>query len=412
MPAQPYVPTSSKIINDPVHGFIDIPRGLILDLIDTPVFQRLRRIKQLGQSQMVYPGGVHHRFHHVIGAMHLMRQALDTLRSKQVEISEAEYEGALVAILLHDIGHGPFSHALEYAIIREMHHEEMSLALMHHLNAQFGGKLDTAIQIFTGEYPKPFLHQLVSSQLDMDRMDYLLRDSFFTGVVEGKVGVDRIIKTLNVYNDRLVVESKGLYSAESFIHARRLMYWQVYLHKTAVSAEHMVSNILLRARELFEAGHEGLFLDAQLGYFFRHPDMPDGITTDIIERFIQLDDVTVEYHIHQWSYDRDPVLADLCRRFLERDLLKIRIQQEPIAETELEERRRKAVEALGVSPELVKYYVYAGKVSNQAYLKNDDEPVMIWFKNNELKDLATASDMQNIQALSSPVVRYFVCWPA
>ena len=249
----------SKIINDPVHGFIEIPHGIILSVIDHPAFQRLRRIRQLGLSTFVYPGAMHTRFLHALGAMHLMKQTLDVLRNKQIPISEAEYEAALCAILLHDIGHGPFSHGLEHEIIRNLHHEEMSFALMHYLNREFEGKLSMAIQIFEDKYPRPFFHQLVSGQLDMDRMDYLMRDSFFTGVVEGVVGADRIIKTLNVFEGRLVVESKGILSVENFIVARRLMYWQVYLHKAALSAEKMMVMILRRARILIEKG-ENIFM--------------------------------------------------------------------------------------------------------------------------------------------------------
>lgn len=400
----------SKIINDPVHGFIEIPRGLILSLMDTPVFQRLRRIRQLGQTPLVYPGGVHNRFNHALGAMHLMRQALDTLRSKQVDISDSEYEGALIAILLHDVGHGPFSHALEFAIVPDMHHEEMSLAIMHQLNADFQGQLDTAIAIFEGKHPKKFLHQLVSSQLDMDRMDYLIRDSFFTGVVEGTVGMDRLIRTLNVYQGQLVIESKGIYSAENFVVARRLMYWQVYLHKTALSAECMAVNILKRAKWCFRQGVP-LFVDDDLGYFFGL-DTVESITPAIIEQFSQLDDVVIEYHIHQWQKCPDRVLATLCRGFIERKLLKIKVQNTPIAAEIVDDYRANAAQKLGLSPEEAAYFVFTGAVSNQAYLKNSDEPIYIWYKNNELHDLATASDMENIGALAAPVIKYYMCHPA
>lgn len=360
---------------------------------------------------MVYPGGVHNRFNHALGAMHLMRQALDTLRRKCIEITEDEYQGALMAILLHDIGHGPFSHALEFAIVPDMHHEEMSLAIMHRLNAEFGGELTTAIAIFEGNYPKKFLHQLVSSQLDMDRMDYLIRDSFFTGVVEGTVGMDRLIRTLNVYQGQLVIESKGIYSAENFVVARRLMYWQVYLHKTALSAERMAVNILKRAKECYHAGIS-LFLDDDLGYFFRLSDMRGGITPEIIEQFARLDDVTLEYHIRQWTKSPDKVLSNLCQRFIDRSLLKIKIQNTPIAAEIVEDYRTNAANSLGLTQEEAAYFVFTGTVSNQAYLKNSDEPIYIWYKNNELQDLATASDMENIGALAAPVVKHYMCHPA
>jgi uncharacterized protein len=402
--------TLSKIINDPVHGFIEIPRGLILDVIDTPIFQRLRRIKQLGQSSMVYPGGLHNRFSHALGAMHLMRQALDTLRTKNVDISEQEYEGALLAVLLHDIGHGPFSHALEFAIL-DLHHERMSLALMRFLNELFSGQLTTAIEIFEGRHPKRFLHQLVSSQLDMDRMDYLIRDSFFTGVVEGVVGIDRIIKTLNVCNGDLVVESKGIYSVEKFVVARRLMYWQVYLHKTALVAECMVVNALTRARHCFEHGIP-IFLDEHLHYFFANRVDSEGITEEVIEQFVQLDDTNIEFAIKQWCNAPDRVLADLCKRLLNRDLFKIKLQTQPFLPDIVADYRQMALDRLGMAEEAVHYYVFTGQVSNQAYLKNSDEPIYIWFKNRELVDLTTASDMQNILALSSPVVKHYLCHPA
>ncbi len=403
-----------KIINDPVHGFIEVPRGLMLELIDTPVFQRLRRIKQLGLSCLVYPGAIHSRFHHALGAMHLTRMALDVLRRKGVEISNEEYEATLIAILLHDIGHGPFSHSLEANIIQGMHHEDMSLALMHYLNAQLEGKIALAIEIFVGEYPRPFLHQLVSSQLDMDRMDYLIRDSFFTGVAEGVVGLDRIIKTLNVRDDKLVIEVKGIYSVEKFIVARRLMYWQVYLHKAALSADFMLGNILRRARELFEAG-ESLFLDDNLGYFFRNPISPENLSDEVLERFIQLDDNDIEFAIKKWQYAEDQVLSELCRRLLNRRLLKLKIRDGSFGKKKLAKLRADAMERFGYSEAASAYFVFSGKISNQAYLGDvkgeEQDPILIRMKNGKLKDLAKASDMKNIMALSAPVVKHYLCWP-
>jgi HD superfamily phosphohydrolase len=400
----------TKIINDPVHGFIEIPQGLMLDLIDSAPFQRLRRIKQLGMSLAVYPGAVHSRFHHALGAMHLTRMAMDSLKRKGVAISEAEYEATLLAILMHDIGHGPFSHSLEYHIIRGMHHEEMSLAMMDYLNQQFEGKLSLAIEIFTGKYPRPFLHQLVSSQLDMDRMDYLIRDSFFTGVAEGVVGLDRIIKTLNVKDDKIVVDSKGIYSVEKFIVARRLMYWQVYLHHAALSADFMLGQILRRARYLYE--HEVPFwLDDTLGYFLQHPIDAKNLSQEVIERFIRLDDNDVEFHIKKWEQGEDPVLRQLCHRLLNRKLLKIRLKNSAFGEKKVKKLRKKVQERLGLNEQEVDYLVLSGKVSNQAYHKASDEPILIRFKNGKVKDLAKASDMQNITALSAPVVKHYLCWP-
>ncbi len=404
------IPRFHKIINDPVHGFIEVPLGLMLSLIDAPAFQRLRRIKQLGLSSAVYPGAVHTRFHHALGAMHLTRMALDSLLRKGVSISDEEYTGTLVAILLHDIGHGPFSHTLEYNIIQGMHHEQMSLALMHYLNRQFGGELEMAIDIFTGKHPRPFLHQLVSSQLDMDRMDYLIRDSFFTGVTEGVVGMDRIIKTLAVRDDQIVVESKGIYSVEKFVVARRLMYWQVYLHHAALSADFMLSNILKRARELFEAG-EDIWLDSTLAYFFKNPISPEKLTDAVLERFIQLDDNDIEFHIKKWQYHPDKALSELCSRILSRKLLKIRLKNTPFRKEKLEKKRQQATEKFGYEADMLDYFVFKGKVSNLAYHSASDEPIMILFKNGKLKELAKASDMGNITALSASVVKHYLCWP-
>ncbi len=399
-----------KIVNDPVHGFIEIPRGIILDLIDSQSFQRLRRIKQLGQSSLVYPGAVHTRFNHALGAMHLMRQTLDVLRRKDVAISAEEYEAALIAILLHDIGHGPFSHALERVIIQNLHHEDMSLALMHQLNEQFEGKLSLAIDIFEGKYPRHFLHQLVSSQLDMDRMDYLIRDSFFTGVVEGVVGIDRIIKTLNVYDDKLVGESKGIYSFEKFIVARRIMYWQVYLHKAAMAAERMMVKILERARTLFESG-KPIFLDENLRYFFETAISPENLDDEVLRRFIQLDDTDIDFATKKWQENPDWVLSELCKRLLTRRLIKTRIQDEPVTAERIEKERKAFAAKNGCTLEDAAYFIFAGEVANQAYLKDSQEPILIWFKNGEIRDLASASDMQNITALSQPVVKHYLCLP-
>jgi hypothetical protein len=400
----------AKIINDPVHGFIEVPRGLILRLIDTPVFQRLRRIKQLGQSAMVYPGAVHTRFNHALGAMHLMRQALDVLRRKKVVISKKEYKSALIAILMHDLGHGPFSHALEHLIIPDLHHEDMSLALMRRLNQQHQGKLDLAIDIFTGKYERRFLHQLVSGQLDMDRMDYLIRDSFFTGVAEGIVGIERIIKILNVYDGQLVCEDKGIYSLEKFVLARRLMYWQVYLHKTAVAAEHMLVNLLRRVRYLVEAG-ESVPLDDTLGYFFRQRISATELNEEVLDRFVRLDDNDIEFAIKQWQFSSDPVLADLSQRYLSRRLLKIRLQKEPFDPEYVHDLRQRFAKRQRLSEADASNYVFSGQVRNQAYTENSSEPIMIWFKNGALKDLSDATDMSNIHALSSPVVKHYLCAP-
>jgi HD superfamily phosphohydrolase len=404
-------PRRPKIINDPVHGFIEIPRGTLLSLIDEPAFQRLRRIKQLGKSSLVYPGAVHSRFNHALGAMYLMRQALDVLRHKKVPISKKEYRAALIAILMHDIGHGPFSHALEHVIIPDLHHEDMSLALMEYLNRKYKGKLSLAIEIFTGQYERAFFHQLVSGQLDMDRMDYLIRDSFFTGVVEGVVGIDRIIKILHVCEDRLVCEDKGIYSLEKFIVARRLMYWQVYLHKAAMAAEYTVVNILKRVRELVEAKKE-VWLDDNLAFFFRNRISRQSLTDEVIERFIELDDTDIEYALKKWQSASDPILADLCQRIRSRRLLKVRLQNEPFSPDEIKQKRKRWAQKHKMSAKEAEYYVFSGQVANQPYFENSPQPIMIWYRDGRLEDLSSASDVQNVHALSEPVVKYYICQPA
>jgi HD superfamily phosphohydrolase len=403
-----------KIINDPVHGFIEIP-GFIRPIFEHPAFQRLRRIKQLGLSCLVYPGAVHSRFHHALGAMHLMRMALDVLRRKGIEISDLEYRAALTAILLHDLGHGPFSHTLEFHIVRGMHHEDMSLALMKMLRDEIESQackeqIDLAIRIFTSEYDKRFLQQLISSQLDMDRMDYLIRDSFFTGVAEGVVGLDRIIKTLTVRDNQLLVESKGIYSVEKFVVARRLMYWQVYLHHAALVSDFMLGKILERARLLFERG-ERLWLDDKLAYFFKKDIDPQNLETAILKRFAQLDDVDIEFHIKRWQENPDRVISLLCQRLLNRQLLKIKLKNKTTSLEKINALKSKTMEQLGIDEEGVDFFVFSGKVSNQAYLRESKEPILIRYKNGKVKDLAKASDMGNIQALSRPVVKHYVCWP-
>lgn len=402
----------NKIINDPVHGFIDIPKGIILDLIDTDVFQRLRRIKQLALSSLVYPGAVHTRFNHCIGAMHLTGQALDVLRSKGAEISDQEYEATMIAILLHDIGHGPFSHALESVILQGLHHERMSKAMMDYLNVRFHGKLDLAIQIFEGSYPRRFLHQLVSSQLDMDRMDYLKRDSYFTGVVEGLVSASRIIKTLNVIDDRIVVESKGIYSVEKFIVARRLMYWQVYLHRAVLAAENMIINILKRAKELMYAPGNKLWKTDALEFLFsQNALMQPEITQEVIQRYIELDDNDILVAVKHWRRSGDKVLEILCGNLLQRKLLKARLQDEPFAESQINELKDKYRRKYGLSAHEVSFLVFAGEISNMAYMPGPEEPIEIVYKDGTIQNIASASDMHNIEALSNPVKKHFLCYP-
>jgi uncharacterized protein len=402
----------SKIINDPVHGFIEIPKGIILDLIDSDEFQRLRRIKQLALSSLVYPGAVHSRFNHCIGAMHLTSQALDTLRAKGVEISHEEYEATLIAILLHDIGHGPFSHALESVILQGLHHERMSKAIMLYLNEQFQGKLTLAIQVFEGTYRRKFLHQLVSSQLDMDRLDYLKRDSYFTGVVEGLVSASRIIKTLNVVDDRIVVESKGIYSVEKFIVARRLMYWQVYLHRAVLAAEYMIVNILKRAKELMYANHKLWKTEALEFLFSQNNLLEPTITPEVIKRYIELDDNDIMVAVKQWRHSGDKVLEPLCYNLLQRRLLKARFQEDPYPEDKVAELRQEHGQKMGLNPQEIKYFVFTGEISNMAYAPGPEEPIEIVFKDGKVENISTASDMHTFTALSNPVKKHFICFPA
>ena len=399
---------SQKIINDPVYGFISIPSELIFSIIDHPYFQRLRRIKQLGLTDMVYPGALHTRFHHAIGAMHLMSITLDHLRNKGHEISNEEYEAALLAILLHDIGHGPFSHALEATLLSDVRHESLSLLFIQRLNRQFNNQLDLAIKIFTGSYERKFFHQLVSSQLDIDRLDYLQRDCFFTGVSEGTIGADRIIKMMNIKDNMLVVEEKGIYSIENFLSARRLMYWQVYLHKTTVSAEKMLINLISRAKDLQQSGsnlnasEEFLFL---LSNNFTLGDF--STKTDLFETYARLDDYDLWGAIKLWTNHEDYILANISNMLLERRLFKIILVNQPFSEEELSNYRQIVREKLQVPGEDLAYFFSAGSISNYAYLAN--ERISILTKNGQLIDLAEAADLPNIKAMSKIVKKYYAC---
>jgi uncharacterized protein len=401
----------SKIINDPIYGFVTIHDEIIDALINHPYFQRLRRIKQLGLTNLVYPGALHTRFHHAIGAMHLMSEALQVLKSKDVKITDEESRAALIAILLHDIGHGPFSHSLEHSIVKGVNHEVISSLLMDALNKEFKGKLSLAIRVFNDKYEKKFLHQLVSSQLDMDRLDYLKRDSFFTGVSEGIISSDRIIKTLNVVNDNLVVEAKGIYSIEKFLISRRLMYWQVYLHKTVLSAETLLIHILKRAKELSGKGND-LFATPAFGLFlendFTKEDFVDD--PDLLEKFAELDDYDVMASIKAWTGCDDFILSTLCRNLLERHLYKIELQNEPIPTSHKNKLIDKAVKKYSISRKDISYFVYSESVNNRAY-NNSDHGINILHSNGKLVDVASASDLLNIQALSKPVTKHYICYP-
>ena len=400
-----------KIINDPVYGFISIPSDLVFDLIEHPYFQRLRYIKQLGMTHLVYPGALHTRFHHALGALHLMSLAVETLRYKGQVITEAEEEAVSVAILLHDIGHGPFSHALEQIIVDGVWHEDISKLLMNELNKQFDGRLTIAIEIFNGTYSKNFLHQLVSSQLDMDRMDYLNRDSFFTGVSEGVISSDRIIKMLNVVDDHVVVEEKGIYSIEKFLIARRLMYWQVYLHKTVIAAEVQLTKILKRAREVIQNGNE-LNCTPSLNHF-----LSNRINSEIfiledsnLQTFAGLDDTDIMAAVKVWEHSKDFVLSKLCRDLIQRNLYHVDITNELPDQEKVDDLIAKVVETYGISIHEASYFVFTDDVRNNAY-KTEDGSILILMKDGSVKDITAASDNSNLQALAKTVKKYILCYP-
>ncbi len=398
-----------KIFNDPVYGFITIPHPLIFDLIEHPWFQRLRRIRQLGLTHMVYPGALHTRFHHALGALHLMGQAIETLRSKGHEITEEEALATQIAILLHDIGHSPFSHALEHSIVTGITHEQLSILYMERLNLEFNDQLSTAIKIFKNEYPKHFLHQLVSSQLDMDRLDYLNRDSFYTGVLEGKIGAQRIIKMLDVFEDRLVIEEKGVYSVEKFIIARRLMYWQVYLHKTVLSSEQLLVNILLRAKDLTLKGYE-LFASPILQLFLVNDFKQQDFISEksLLADFALLDDYDIYSAIKVWVNHPDKVLSRLCDGLVNRNLYKIKLQKDPFPITALKPYLEKAEEIFSVTQEDAHFFAFKGSISNSAY-DPLEEQIHIQYRNGDLIELTAASDQLDVVLLSSPVKKHFMC---
>jgi|TARA_R110000737_G_scaffold324995_1_gene338168 HD superfamily phosphohydrolase len=400
-----------KIFNDPVYGFISIPNEIIFDIIQHPYFQRLRRIKQLGLTDLVYPGALHTRFHHALGAMHLMYTAIQVIRRKGHEITAEEEHAVLCAILLHDIGHGPFSHTLEYDIVNGVSHEEISSMFIHALGKSFSGKLDLSLAIFQNKYEKPFLHQLVSSQLDMDRLDYLNRDSFYTGVSEGIIGSERIIEMLNVHDGQLVLEEKGIYSVEKFIVARRLMYWQVYLHKTVVSAELMLIHLLRRAKKLVESGQD-LFASPSLQFFLKNKIGLEDFKTNpiVLDHFANLDDFDILGAIKVWKESPDLILSDLSRRLVNRDLLKIEISKEPFSAERILQERKDLVEKWKISFEDSAYYVYSQKLTNSAY-NHGKENINLKMKSGEIIDLSKASDNLNISALANPVEKYCLCYP-
>ncbi|EJU28017.1 HD domain protein [Capnocytophaga sp. CM59] len=396
-----------KIVNDPVYGFIHIPNAFILDLIEHPYFQRLCRISQMGLSYLVYPGARHTRFHHALGCMFLMQQAIQTLRYKQIEITPEEEEALYIAILLHDIGHGPFSHAMEHSIVEGISHEEISLAFMQALNEQFEGRLSLAIEIFQKKYKKQFMNQLISSQLDMDRLDYLKRDSFYSGVSEGNINSQRIIAMLTVKDDTLIVEEKGIYSIEEFLVARRLMYWQVYLHKTSIGAEFVLVKLLARVKELTQQGKK-LPMTTALRFFVENHITKDTFDSHALELFAQLDDYDIISGLKEWQYGEDWVLAKLSQMILNRDLLRVRLYRSPVEKEKVQELLREAAEQLQIPEELASYFVFTGEISNTAYRK-DEQNILIYTKNNKIIDVTKASDQMNLDALATKVTKYYLC---
>ena len=400
-----------KILNDPIYGFTSIPNELIFDILEHPYYQRLRRITQLGLTYLVYPGAYHTRFHHALGAMHLMQKAVKTLQSKGHEITPAEETAVLAAILLHDIGHGPFSHALEHSIVNGVNHEDISLMIMDRLNEQFDGKLSLAIQIFKNQHPKLFLHQLISSQLDVDRLDYLKRDSFYTGVSEGVINSDRLISMFNVRNGELVIDAKAIYSVEKFIIARRLMYWQVYLHKAVLSAEFTLVEILKRAKYLVQNGTE-LFSTLALNEFLKKNYSLEDFNTNsgLLDTFCLLDDFDIMTSVKEWVHHKDKVLSLLCTKIIERKLLKIELQDQPFELDYILEIQKKTEAKFNINPNESKHLVFTDKIDNKAYNPKKDK-INLLYKNETIVDIADAADQLNISVLAKTVTKYFLCYP-
>ncbi|MDH7445733.1 HD domain-containing protein [Aquimarina sp. 2201CG14-23] len=398
-----------KILNDPIYGFITIPNELIFDLIEHRYFQRLRRISQMGLSYLVYPGAHHTRFHHALGCMHLMQNAIRVLRFKGVSVSLEEEDALCIAILLHDIGHGPFSHAMEHSIVNEVSHESISLMFMEKINEEFNGSLTLAIQIFKGEYHRNFLHQLISGQLDMDRLDYLKRDSFYTGVAEGNINSERLITMLNVVNDELVIEEKGIYSVEKFLLARRLMYWQVYLHKTSLVAENLLIRVLKRAKELVEQGFE-LQASKALKFFLENKISADNFTEDVLNTFSNLDDYDIVSAMKDWATSEDFVLRNLCSMIINRDLLRIKIKKKVFSTDKINKHIDEFKQKYDISDQEASYFVFTGTISNQAYHQNKQN-INILYKSRKIVDIVSATDQFNLKALSKPVTKYFICYP-
>ncbi len=398
-----------KIFNDPIYGFIPIHNALIFNIIEHPYFQRLRRISQMGLSYLVYPGVRHTRFEHALGCLFLMQKTIEVLRFKKVKISKDESEALQLAILLHDIGHGPFSHTLEYSLVTGIQHEEISLKFMEQLNREFNGGLSLAIKIFKGEYERPFFNQLIASQLDIDRLDYLKRDSFYSGVTEGNINAERLITLLDVIDDNLVVDKKGIYSVEKFIVARRLMYWMVYLHKTSLAAEHVLVNILKRAQ--FLGRQDALKIDNEhLTYFIKTGISAEQFDSTSLDRFAKLDDIDILGAIKAWTRHPDMILSELSKTIIDRKLPKVRIQDEPLSKSVFEKRLKKVANHYGISIQDAGYFVHQGTVSNHAYDK-DKYPINIKLKGSEMVDILGISDHLNLETLTNPVVKNYHYYP-
>ena len=398
-----------KILNDPIYGFITLPNTLLYDLIQHPYFQRLRRISQMGMSYLVYPGAHHTRFHHALGCMHIMQKAIEVLRFKGVSISKDEENALFIAILLHDIGHGPFSHAMEHSIVENVNHESISLLFMEKLNEEFDGKLALAIQIFKGDYHRKFMLQLISSQLDMDRMDYLKRDSFYTGVAEGNINSDRLIQMMNVVDDVLVIEEKGIYSVEKFLMARRLMYWQAYLHKTSLVAELILTKVLKRAKELTQ---KGIILPCSkpLLFFMQNKVELYDFDSIVLNEFSQLDDYDVISALKNWQHNEDFILSSLSKMIINRDLLKVKLSSEKFPIEEIQQLLDRFSKENAISQQDAHYFIFKGKIKNQAYSK-EAEPIRILKKDKTIEDVVEASDQLNLKALSKSVIKYYICFP-
>lgn len=399
---------NNRAVNDPVFGFITLPDGFVSEIINHSYLQRLSRIKQMGLTSFAFPGAQHTRFHHTLGAMYLMQEVIANLRAKGNDITEEEAEAALAAILLHDVGHGPFSHVLEHTIVKNISHEEISLILMHKLNREFGGKLDLCISIFKDEYPKRFLHQLVSGQLDVDRLDYLRRDCFFSGVSEGNIGSERIVKILDVRDNNLVVESKGIYSIENFLLSRRLMYWQVYHHKTAIAAENLLTNILRRAKVLV-AGGTDLFASPSLAYFLKNNITDESFDDEALAYFINLDDSDIICALKVWAQSSDKVLSLLSKAFIDRDLFKIEMLLEPVSDLRKREYIDKCAKYHGLNEEDASYMVSSGSITTNIYDQAHNS-IDILYKNGEVKKISEVSDLLNIQLLSKKAEKYYFCY--